>query len=370
MKLQVIQENLKTGLFVVGHTAGKNPNLPILNNILIESFDNNIRLVSTNLEIGVKCLLRGKIETPGTFTVDGKIFYDYVNVLPNKKIDIELLGDKLFLNADGYQTKINGLPADEYPLIPEIDKNNGFVVDLQIFKEALSQVVFAVSGSDTRLELTGVFFSYSDDDLILAATDSYRLAEKRIPIKKIGNLSGSVIIPTKTVQEVLRIISGLRGVQSEMEVYVSDGQVAFVYDNIEIVSRVIDGQYPDYKQIIPLSHKTKAKLAVNDFARAIKASALFAKSGVNDISIDLPAGKNQVVVSAISGQSGENITEVEAQTNGDDNGVVVNHRYLSDGLSNLHSDYFNLFLVDGSTPVILRPENNDDYIYIIMPIKQ
>lgn len=370
MKLQILQENFKTGLFVVSHIAGKNSNLPILNNILIEASSGNIKLVSTNLEMGISYILRGKVINDGAFTVDAKILNDYVSVLPNKKIDLDLEGDKLLLATDNYQTKINGQSAEEYPLIPSVDQTDGFAVDLLKFKEALSQVVFAVSTSDTRLELTGVLMNLNGDSLVLAATDSYRLTEKKIGIQKIGDRDLSVIVPAKTMQEVLRVIAGAKSTATDLNVYINDNQILFAYDSIEIVSRVIEGQYPDYKQIIPTISKTEAKLSVATLSRAIKAASLFTKSGVNDINLDFPMGKDLAIVSSASGLTGENITEVEAKTSGDDNGVVVNYRYIIDGLNNIHTDQVTLQVVDGSTPLVLRPDANDDYLYIIMPIKQ
>ena len=370
MKLQLLQENLKTGLFVVSHVAGKNSNLPILNNILIEASENNIKLVSTNLEIGINYILRGKVLESGSFTVDAKIFSDYVNVLPNKKIDIILEDEKLLITTEGYQTKINGQSAEEYPLIPSVEKNNGFSVDLLKFKEALTQVVFAVSTSDTRLELTGVLLNLTSDNLTLVATDSYRLTEKKLKINKIGEGDASVIVPAKTMQEVLRVIGGSKSSVSDLEVYINDNQILFTYDSIEIISRIIEGQYPDYKQIIPTISKTEVKISTTSLVRAIKAASLFTKTGVNDINLDFPVNKDLAIVSSVSGQIGENITEVEAKTTGDDNGVVVNYRYIIDGLNNTNSDSVNLLVVDGNTPLVLKPEGVDDYLYIIMPIKQ
>lgn len=370
MKLQILQENLKTGLFVVSHVAGKNSNLPILNNILIEAKDNNIKLVSTNLEMGISYVLRGKVLEEGSFTVDAKIVNDYVSILPNKKIDITLDGDKLLVATDNYQTKINGQSAEEYPLIPEIEKSDGFTVDLLKFKEALAQVIFAVSTSDTRLELTGVLLSVGGDELTMVATDSFRLTEKKINIKKSGDKDTSVIVPAKTMQEVLRVIGGSKSLVTDLEIYINENQILFTYDSIEIVSRVIEGQYPDYKQIIPVISKTEAKLYTANLSRAIKAASIFTKTGVNDINLDFPLGKEVVIVSSASGQTGENITDVEAKTSGEDNGVVVNCRYITDGLNNINSEQVNLLVVDGNTPLVLKPEAQDDYLYIIMPIKQ
>jgi len=378
MKFSSLQENLKQGLFVVSHIAGKNPNLPILNNIMIEAKQGNIKLISTNLEIGISCLIRGKVEKEGSYTIDSKIFSDYINILPtNKKVDVELSENNISVVCENYKTKIKGQSSEEYPLIPTIDREGAYKVSANDFKKAISQVVFAASPSETRIELAGVLFIFDNNELILAATDSYRLAEKRIKTKTESAEQADVkkiIIPTKTIQEVNRILSGAReevGVENdEIEIYVLENQVLFVYGTAEIVSRLIEGQYPDYKQIIPNFNKTNLLVDVNQLMRAVKASALFSKSGINDINLDFPKDKQELVISSTSGQAGENITNLEAVINGDDNGMVVNYRYLLDGLNNINEERVKIEVVDGNTPCVLRPEKDDSYLYIVMPIKQ
>lgn len=378
MQISTLQENLKQGLFAVGHVAGKNINLPILNNILIEAKEGNIKLIATNLEIGVICTIRGKVEKEGSFTVESKILSDYVSLLPNKKVDISSNDKELSIECDNYKTKIMGMSAEEFPLIPVVDKEDFYSADTEEFKKALSQVVFAVSNSETRVELSGVLFSFDNSRLNLAATDSYRLAERGLIVKHNGD-DGSelkrIIVPAKTIQEVIRILSGVKeGVDGDNEniikFYITENQILFTIGTIELVSRLIDGQYPDYKQIIPVISKTNSVINRNELMRAVKAAALFSKSGVNDINMDFPLEKNRLVISSTSGASGENITELESVVNGDDNGVVVNYRYLLDGLSNITTDNVKIEIVDANTPCVLRPEKDSDYLYIIMPIKQ
>lgn len=375
MKISGLQENLKQGLGAVNHIANKNINLPILNNVLIEAKDGNIKLTATNLEIGVVSKVRGKIEKEGSFTVDAKIISDYINLLPNKKVDIKLEENNLVVESENYKTKIRGMAAEEYPLIPNIDRTVFFGVSVEQFKKALSSVVFAAAAGDSRIELSGTLFIFKKDNLILAATDSYRLAEKKIKVKTNNNEDKRIIVPTRTLQELIRILSSLTaedvsGENKELTIYVSDNQILFVCGNIELTSRLIEGQYPDYEQIIPTKNKTKALVDRNALIRAVKASALFAKSGINDINLDFPIGKNKTIISSSSGQTGENIAEVESTVDGDDNGVVINYRYLLDGLSNLDSENVWIEIIDGNTPCLLRAEKGDDYLYIIMPIKQ
>jgi DNA polymerase-3 subunit beta len=374
MKFSILKENLKQGLFSVGHLAGKNINLPILSNILISAKKDSLKLITTNLEIGITYFLRGKVEDEGSVTIDAKIFSDYIGLLPNKKIDFLKENSFLNINCENYKTKIKTDSAEEFPLIPEVERKNEKKVDIAELKKALAKTIFAVSNNEARAELSGVLFSFEKNKLVLAATDSYRLAEKEINLitDQSDNIEDQkIIIPAKTVQEILRIVSGLEnsGIK-DVIFYINDNQMLFAADGAEIFSRLIEGQYPDYKQIIPTSIKTTAIVSRADLVRAIKASALFSKTGINDINLDFPEGQNKIVVSSASGNSGENITSIEAEVRGDDNGMVVNYQYLLDGLNNIDEENIKLEIIDSNTPCLIKPLNEKGYLYIIMPIKQ
>lgn len=375
VKIFSLQENLKQGLALVAHVAGKNVNLPILNNVLIKAEAGKIRLVATNLEIGVISAVRGKIEREGSFTVNSKIISDCINLLPNKKIGLEQKESALLVDCENYQAKVNGQSAEEFPLIPEVDKKNYFSVQAEALKKAISQVIFATSPSENRLELSGVLFMFSNGFLTITATDSYRLAEKRIQVKANSEEEKKIIVPAKTLQELLRILSvNLDGEvaenNQEIKFYISDNQILFTYGSTELVSRLIEGQYPDYQQIIPTSNKTKIVIDRPELLRAVKMASLFSKTGINDVNLDFPAGKNQVVVSSVSGQTGENINNLPAKVVGEDNSIVVNYRYLLEGLSNVEGETVKIEVIDSNTPCVIRPEQEADYLYIIMPIKQ
>ncbi len=375
LKIFSLQENLKQGLALVGHVSGKNVNLPILNNVLIRAEEGKIRLVATNLEIGVISTIRGKIEREGLFTVSSKIISDCVNLLPNKKIGLEQKENDLLLDCENYQAKVRGQSAEEFPLIPEVDRKYYFSAEAEEVKRAISQVIFATAVSETRLELSGVLFIFSGGNLTLAATDSYRLAEKKIKIKTNNEEERKIIVPAKTLQELLRVLSvnlddEVEEKNSEIKFYISENQILFTYGSTELVSRLIEGQYPDYQQIIPNNSKTKISIDRQELIRAVKMASLFSKTGINDVNLDFPLGKNQVVISSVSGQTGENITNLEAKVSGDDNSIVVNYRYLLEGLSTIERETVKLEVIDSNTPCIIRPEQDESYLYIIMPIKQ
>lgn len=375
MKITSLQENLKSGLLITSHIAGKNVNLPILNNVLIEVRDGNINLISTDLEIGIISSVRGKIEKDGVFTVDAKVISEFISLLPNKKVEIERKDNNLMVKSDNYHTVIKGQEAEEFPLIPKIEKKEHFKVKANEFRKALSQVIFAVSNSETRLELTGVLFNFSNGKIYLAATDSYRLAEKEILVESNTKEDRKLIVPAKTLLELMRIMSAVKNEDLNeennfIEFYITDNQILFTIGNTELISRLIEGQYPDYKQIIPTISDTLAVISREELLRAVKAAAIFSKTGVNDINLDFPLGKNKIIISSASSQTGENITELDAIVSGKDNSIVVNYRYLIDGINNTEGDNIRINIVDGNTPCVLKPEKADDYVYLIMPIKQ
>ncbi len=374
MRLVCKQENLKRGLNIVGHVTAKNINLPILNNILIKAEGGNIELVSTNLEIGVVHQLRGKIETDGQFTVDSKLITEYVNLLNgSENVKLEEKEGELKLECGSYKTKIKGELAKEFPLIPVIPKDGYFSCQINDFKRALNSVIFAVSNSENRVELTGVLFSFLKEKLSLAATDSYRLAESEINVVNSGAKDDvKVIVPAKTAQEFLRILNSIdmSALESEADVkiYIADNQILFTVDSVDLISRLINGHYPDYKQIIPTQSQTKITVERQELMRAVKASALFSKTGINDVTLKFT--KNKIIVSAFSGASGESQVEVEATIEGGENEITINYRYLVDGLNNIGGDLVKIGILNSNTPCVLRAEKDDGYLYIIMPIRQ
>lgn len=373
MKISILQENFKKALQIVSRIASKNINLPILNNILIKANNGNIVLTATDLELGVTSSIRGKIEKEGSYTIDSRLLSDYVTLLPNKKIDLELINNKISIKCDNYKTLIKGMDSEDFPLIPEVEKKEVYKIKTVDFKKALSQVIFAASVNETRIELSGVLFSFNKNKLTLVATDSYRLAEKTILTQSESRKEKKVIIPSKTLQEVIRIISIINDGEIEngfIELYVNENQVLFLISETRIISKIIEGQYPDYKQIIPIKHETKVVIEKDEIIRAIKTSSIFSRTGINDVNLDFPQGKNKTIISSISSQSGENIVELDSDVVGVDNRIVVNYKYLLDGINNFQSKNIEMKLVNSNTPCILKPENDDSYIYVVMPIKQ
>jgi len=373
MKFTSIQENLHFGLQTTGHLVNKNVNLPILNNVLLETKDGALKLSSTNLEIGISCSVRCKVEKEGSFTVDAKLLADYISLLPNDQVDVSLLTDEFIsLQCLNSSTKIKGLASDDFPVIPEIEKKNPIKIKISEFRKAVSQVVFAVANSEIRPEIGGVLLNFNKFEkgkLTLVGTDSYRLAEKVIPIEDNGE-DKEVIVPLKTLQELVRILGNIKDSSIEfLQIYLSENQILFVCDSIELISRLIEGQYPDYKQIIPSAIKTKTAVSTAEFVKAIKKVSLFAKTGIFDVNLVFEAQKG-LTVQSVNSQIGESKSDIEVDFSGETNETTLNYRYLLDGLNNLDSVETEISVVDSNLPCVIKAKDKNDYLYLVMPIKQ
>ncbi len=374
MKISCTQENLNQGLTIASHISNKNSNLPILANILFKIEDKILKLTTTDLEIGITTQVRGKIEKEGEFTIDAKLLNDFISLLPKERLDLEFQDNQLKISSSKQKTTIKTESPDDFPLIPKIKKEQVFVIPISEFKDAVSEVVFAVSNSETRPEISGIFMEFNSNKLTLAATDSYRLAERKINLPESNNLEKKIIIPVKTLQEVSRILGILKedislGDLENIEIYLFQNQIMFSCGNTEIISRLIDGQYPDYQQIIPSGFKTKIKLETNKLIKAVKTSSLFSRSGIFDIALNFKIKENQLIVNSSSTQTGENtfiLKTEEAQ--GEDNKIILNHRYLLDSLNNINSEKVIIETNLNNTPCVLKPEAEKELLYIIMPI--
>lgn len=367
MNIKCTQENLDRGLMVVNHVASKNTNLPILNNVMISAKDGALTLVATNLEIGVVANVRAKIDEEGSFTVPASVISNCIGLISGENIGLNLKGKELEIKSGKQQTKIKGEGAAEYPIIPQVEKSAEFKIDGEKLVQSFSQVSSSASMDDTRPEISGILMHFCGHDLVLAATDSYRLAEKKIQLIS-GQEEKKVIVPQRTVQELIRICGTYP--TEEIIIYTNDNQVLFDMGDVKLSSRLIEGEYPDYRQIIPKDFNTEAKAKKEEIIKVIKGASLFSKSGINDVNLNFLKDRGEISVSALNAQLGENTASVRSDVRGQDNEIVFNHKYLLDGLTNIDTEDVIIKIIDKSNPGMFLPEGKDDFVYIIMPIKQ
>jgi DNA polymerase-3 subunit beta len=381
MQFSCTQENLAQGLSVVSHIAGKNINLPILGNVLVRCDDKVLHLLATNLEIAVSCTVRGKIDEPGEFTIPSRLFSDYVNLLPKDRVDVIGDGNAVTVACGSYKTKINGIAASEFPLIPTIERKKKFSVKLADFRRAVAQVLFAAAPNESRPEISGILFKFvpvdGGHDLVLAATDSYRLAERVVATVSSehgrSDETESLIVPGRTVAEFVRILGVFKDAidsPDSVDIYCADGQVLFAFTSVEVVSRTIEGRYPDYRQLIPERHETEIVVEKEELTRAVKATSLFSRTGLNDVVLSFSPG-GMVSIAASNMSTGEQMVELQGEVTGKENKVTVNYKYLLDGVGNIEGDKVRIQVIDGVNPCIVRPYSaSHDYLYIVMPIRQ
>lgn len=373
MKFSCTKDNLSKALSIVSGIATKSNNLPILANILIKVDEQKAELIATNLELAVVVNLRSKIEKTGSFTVPGKTLTDFVGLLSDEKIDIELKGSEIIVACGKSSTKIKGSPVDEYPVIPSTDEGQGYLINAFDLSKGLSQVIPAMARTDIRPELSGVFFGFNLEkgNLTIASTDSYRLAEKKMKLEQ-GVEEKKVIVPGRTAQEMQHILTNNDGDQTESgaRILIGESQIVLNFNNVQMVSRLVDGQYPDYTQIIPKEFKTSVLFNTANLSKEVKKASLFTTSGVNAVMLNIKPGENNVKVSSTSAQTGEYDSELSAEIAGEENNVLLNHRYLLDGLNNIGSDMVDFKIINSDSPCMLVPNDDKNYLYIIMPVRQ
>ena len=375
MIFSVTKDNLQRGLSVVSHISNKQVNLPVLQNVHIKAEESGIVLSTTNLELATRVRVRGKIDKEGEFTVPAKLCNDFVSLLPNDRVDVSLLDTMLEVACGETSTNMNGIDATEFPLIPKVDTNASFEVPAVEFKKALSQVLFSVAANEARPELSGVFIRVKGVEMVLAATDSYRLAERKI---KIGEPKGDrdVIIPARALHEVGRIITALKDDPDSgetMSFELSNNQAVFRYGAAELITRTIDGTYPDYTQIIPTQFATELVVGRQDLIKAVKTASLFSRTGIFDVTLSVSVESKALTVKATEATSGKNSASCAADVKGKDNEITVNFRYLLDGLQAMGSEGVTMKVIDGMNPCLVTPNGELEkgaYTYIVMPIRQ
>jgi DNA polymerase III subunit beta len=365
MKFTCTKENLQHALDLVCSIAGKSGHLPILSHVFIKAEDTKVTVVATNLEIAMRVTVRAKVDTVGEYTVPSKMLQDTVRLFVGDQILLERVGEEMVVSSGSTVIHLKGVSAEEYPVVPEAQGEENYTLLAAPLAQSLARVVSAVSRSEVRPELSGVFWQFFGErhaGLLLAATDSYRLAEQKMSVSQ-GDKEFSAIIPGRTALEMLRIL-GQSGVdETQVRVLFSPSQCVFRYGTVELVSRLIEGKYPEYAVILPKTVASSAVLAVEDFTSVIKGASVFTVDGVQAVSITLLPEDGAISVTSGSREKGNFSSQVDAEVTGE------NYRYILDGVGHGMKDV--VIGVNGSDqPCSLREKGKDDFVYIIMPIRQ
>lgn len=366
MKLSLTQENLAKALNVVGRVVSGRSSLPVLSNVLLSTDANRLKLAATNLELGITYRIGCKVEEEGSITVPARLITELIAGLPGGNIELNTNDLSLQVKTSHQSSSINGISADEFPLIPEIKSKPSLSLPSDTFKDALSQVVVAASPDETRPALAGVYLYTEDNYLTIVATDSYRLAEKKVKLKSKPEKAIEVIVPARTIQELVRALGDAKG---GINIYFDDNQVMFETDGIELTSRLIEGKFPNYKQIIPTTTESTIEIDSSEFARITKLASLFARENAGSIKVEIKS-EGLIEVASTASEVGESLSTAEGAVSGGTAEVSLNAKFLLDALTATNADEVSFSINGKLNPCILQPVGKeDDYLHIIMPLR-
>ncbi|HVN26540.1 MAG TPA: DNA polymerase III subunit beta [Candidatus Paceibacterota bacterium] len=367
MKFIAIRSNIKEALSVIERATGENQNLPILKNILIETNDKGISFSATNLEIAINHAVVGKVIENGKTTAPLNLLSGVIGSIQSDRLNFEKKGNNIEITTDNYSATINGMPADDFPITPKIKTGGGYLEIKGIFlKEAIQQVTVASQFSDLRPELNSIFFDFSIENLKMASTDGFRLAEKTLSssLFTAKNMDPfKVLVPLKTGLEASRILKDEELVRITMD----ENQILFKTEKTELVSRLIDGSFPDYSAIIPHEFSTEIAVEKEELANAVKLSGIFGQKN-SEIKIKVHQNKKAIEMSSADQALGENVYTLPAKIKGEMIETHFNWRYLADPLKAIKTDSIFLGLREDANPALIRSTSDTSYFYVLKPI--
>ncbi len=372
MKLTILKDVMKKGIEVVEKITQKNLTLPILQTTIFQTEKNFLTLSSTNLETGVIWWGLARIEKEGKICLPTKVLSQLISFVPQKSISLFKENLSLWVECENYKTEIIGLDAEEFPIIPKIQTENSILVDTSLFCQSLSQVVKIPSPSTARPEISGVLLNFQENIIKIAATDSFRLAEKKLFLPNPFPQKHSLILPQNSVREIIGIFGELEG---EMRIYISPKQIWFEslmseisHPQIQYTSRLIEGEYPNYEEITPKKFGTTVSLSKEKLLNQIKTASLFSGKN-NEIIMKIDPKNETITILSQSPNLGKYEGSLAGKIKGEKVEIAFNHRFLIDGILEIKSPELTLNLTNEEGPAVLRPVDLEDYFYILMPIK-
>lgn len=363
MKIIVNQKNLKKGLNIVEKIVSRNPSLPILNNILIKTENGRLKISATNLEVGISYFIGAKIDEIGEIAVPARILSDFINNSSDEKISLVSKNNILQIISDKYKTQILGFDTKNFPIIPKIKDILLCNLPIAPLKNSLLSVFDSMALSETRPELAGVYIKFNNKNIVFASTDSFRLTEKIIDFKTDKLID--LILPRNTIAELIRVLGDLEG---DINVYIKDSQISFINNDFELVSRMIDGNYPDYKKIIPEKFISKVLIDKDSFEKNIRLAGLFS-SNISDIKLNCINDK--IIITSKNSDKGDIEIHADSILKNEPFEISINYQYLLDGLKKIPTAKAVVEFTGAGSPLVLRPaEDKKDLTYLIMPFRK
>lgn len=366
MKVECIKDKLQQIISRTEKVTSKNSTLPILSCLLFEVKNNNLQIKATNTDLGIESTIPVKSFGDGVVAVPGSVINNLIsNIQGDKNIILETIEGNLQVKTEHSKTLIKSYPPDDFPTIPKVSDGTPFSLDSKKLIKGFKSVLFSSSLSSIKPELSSVYVYLFDNDLVFVATDSFRLAEKRIKVEK-NNNSFNILIPLKNIPDIIRIFEEFNG---EIDVYLSKNQISFSDNYNYVVSRLIDGVFPDYQQIIPKETKTEAIVLKQDLLSILKISNIFSDK-FNQINIKILPSKKVFEVTTKNSNIGENINTIPASLSGEDITVNFNYKYIADCIQSIDSDSVSLSFCGISKPMTIRGVSDKSFTYIVMPMNK
>ena len=368
MKVTCSTQSLGQGLHVVSRAVSSRTTLPILNNVLMQTDPSGLRLTATNLEIGIKQVIPAEVQEEGSITVPARLLTDYVSANPDASISMTLdkKSQSLKLKSDRFDADIRGIDPADFPPVPSGTEGRKVQLPQDNLKDAIEQTVIAASSDEGRPVLTGIYAQLNGGQVTFAATDGHRLAVKTLPIQADGQDPDTIVIPARALAELSRILKGGTE-QVDVTVAPQKNQVFFKAGDVELMSRLIEGTYPNYKQVIPTETTTTVTVKTQDLLTTTRVVSLFARDAANVVKFKAEGGK--LTLTANTSEVGQNIADVDARIEGNDLQVAFNAKYVLDVLAIIGSDEVTLGFTGPLNPGVIKPVGKDDYLYIIMPVR-
>lgn len=381
MRVSCLQENLSRGLNIVGRAVSPRSTLPVLGNILLATDDGRLKLAATNLEIGISCWIGAKVEDDGSVTVPSRLLGEFVNQLPAERIDMDLSVRTLMLNLKcaRYDTNIKGIDASEFPIIPTSDGADAIRIGADTLRKMINQVAFAAATDESRPTLTGVHARFNGNRLTLAATDGFRLAVRGTELATAVPEKTEVIIPARALSELSRIIGLLpktEGDAQTVEITIASArnQILFHLPDVDMVSQLIDANFPNYEAIIPKSFATRTIVDTQGTLRALRVANLFARDSSNIVRFQMTPGHDgapaNLTMTATSAESGDNLANLDAIIEGPESEIAFNGRYMLEVLSIIDEPQIALETTRASAPGVVRPVGvgPEEFTCVVMPM--
>jgi len=377
MKITCIQENLNKALTHSSRIISLRSSLPILDNVLLSTDQGRLKISATDLELGINYWIGAKIEKDGAIAVPSRLLTEFISNIKEEKINIKVEGTEVVIDGEKYNATIKGVSPEDFPTIPDISRDFLFSISSKDFLNAINQVAFAAASDNTRPILSGIFFRIEKDVLKMASTDSYRLAEKKIKVIKSNKSAKSFIIPSRTINEVGKI---LKDAGEKVEVCFDENQILFNFGSIHLISRLIDGQYPNYEQIIPTEFENEVQVDKQELFNVCKVASLFARESANSIKMSIKPEKlkendkekGTSGILSIIGQGvqiGESISKIKVMTKGKEIEISFNAKYILDVLPNIPEKNVEIKFSGSINPCLIKGEGKQDYLYVIMPLR-